>query len=188
MFYEWSPRDNAVCAQVEVTSTICISFTCHSQFSPSPATSRIDFMLLYKYRTQMDPQYVEFQKTQSESRISTLHLQLSKVKATSDSMQPHVLYSPWNSPGQNTGVGSRSLLQRIFPIQGLNPSLPHCRQILYQLSHQGSPWLSLTAVRSHAFQFKPEPAVNAGIRRWHSKKFSQKKRIISFLTRIPSLY
>ena len=44
-----------------------------------------------------------------------------------------------NSPGQNTGVGSLSLLQRIFPTHGLNPGLPHCRQILYQLSHQGSP-------------------------------------------------
>ena len=50
-----------------------------------------------------------------------------------------ILYSPWNSPGQNTGVGSLSLLQGIFPTQGLSPGLPHCRQILYQLSHQGSP-------------------------------------------------
>ena len=49
------------------------------------------------------------------------------------------LYSPWNSPGQNTGVGSLSLLQRIFPIQGLKPSLPNCRRILSQLSHKGSP-------------------------------------------------
>ena len=49
------------------------------------------------------------------------------------------LYSPWNSLGQNAGVGSRLLLQGIFPIQGLNPGLPHCRKILYQLSHQGSP-------------------------------------------------
>ena len=49
------------------------------------------------------------------------------------------LYSPWNSPGQNAGVGSRSLLQGIFPAQGLNPVLPHCRWILYQLSHKGSP-------------------------------------------------
>ena len=47
--------------------------------------------------------------------------------------------SPWNSPGQNIGVGSLSLLQGIFQIQGLNPGLPHCRQILYQLSYQGSP-------------------------------------------------
>ena len=49
------------------------------------------------------------------------------------------LYSPWNSPGQNTGVGSLSLLQGIFPTRGSNPGLPHCRWILYQLSHQGSP-------------------------------------------------
>ena len=49
------------------------------------------------------------------------------------------IYSPWNSPGQNTGVGSLSLLQRIFPTQGSNLGLPHCRWILYQLSHKGSP-------------------------------------------------
>ena len=46
---------------------------------------------------------------------------------------------PWNSPGQNTGVGSLSLLQGIFSTQGSNPGLPHCTWILYQLSHQGSP-------------------------------------------------
>ena len=57
----------------------------------------------------------------------------------SDSLQPRGLYSPWNSPDQNTGVGRLSLLQGIFPIQGSNPGLPHCRQILYQLSHKGSP-------------------------------------------------
>ena len=54
-------------------------------------------------------------------------------------MWPHGLYSPWNSAGQNTGVGSLSLLQGIFLTQGSNPGLPHCRQILYQLSHKGSP-------------------------------------------------
>ena len=47
--------------------------------------------------------------------------------------------SPWNSPGQNTGVGSLSLLQEIFPTQGWNLGLPHYRWILYQLSHKGSP-------------------------------------------------
>ena len=57
----------------------------------------------------------------------------------SDSLQPHGLYSPWNTPGQNTGVSSLSLLQEIFPTQGSNPGPPHCRQILYQLSHKGSP-------------------------------------------------
>ena len=56
----------------------------------------------------------------------------------SDSLWPHGLYSPWNSPGQNTGVGSISLFQRFFPAQGLNLALPHCRRILYQLSHKKS--------------------------------------------------
>ena len=44
-----------------------------------------------------------------------------------------------DSPGKNTGVGSHSLLQGIFPTRGSNPGLLHCRQILYHLSHQGSP-------------------------------------------------
>ena len=44
-----------------------------------------------------------------------------------------------DSLGKNTGAGCHALLQRIFPIQGLNPGLPHCRWILYHLSHQGSP-------------------------------------------------
>jgi len=57
----------------------------------------------------------------------------------SDSLQPHGLYSPWNSSGQSTGVGSLSLLQGIFPTQELNPGLPHCRWILYQLIHKRSP-------------------------------------------------
>ena len=52
------------------------------------------------------------------------------------------LYSPWNSPGQSTGVGSLSLPQGIFPAQGLNPGLLVCRRILYQLSHQLSPLVS----------------------------------------------
>ena len=51
----------------------------------------------------------------------------------------HGIYIPWNSPGQNTGVASLSLLQEIFPTQGLIPGLLHCKQILYQLSHKGSP-------------------------------------------------
>ena len=57
----------------------------------------------------------------------------------SSSLQPHGLYSLWNSPGQNIRVGSLSLLQEIFPTQGLNPGLLHCTWILYQLSHKGSP-------------------------------------------------
>ena len=68
----------------------------------------------------------------------------------SDSLWPRDCNSPGCSvqgfsPGKNTEGGCHALLQRIFPTQGLNPSLPHCRWIFYWLSHQGSrllwvPW------------------------------------------------
>ena len=81
--------------------------------------------------------------TRTHGHVSiNLYLQKRKWSEShsvmSDSLWPCGLYSPWNSPGQNTGVGSLSLLQGILPIQGLNPGLPHCRQILCQLSHHGS--------------------------------------------------
>ena len=57
----------------------------------------------------------------------------------SDSLLHQGLYSPWNSLGQNAGVDNLTLLQGIFPTQRSKPSLPHCRRILYQLSHKGSP-------------------------------------------------
>ena len=63
---------------------------------------------------------------------------LKVAQSCVNSVQLHGLCSPRNSPGQNTGVGSRSLLQGIFTTQGSNPGLPHCRKILYQLSHQGN--------------------------------------------------
>ena len=62
-----------------------------------------------------------------------------KVAQLCLSLAAHGLYSPWNSPSQDTGVGSLSFLQGTFPNQGLNPGLPHCRWIHYKLSNQGSP-------------------------------------------------
>ena len=66
-----------------------------------------------------------------------------------------------NSPGKNTGMSCHALLQGNFPIPGSNPGLPHCRQILYHVSPQGSPrileWL--------AYPFSgdlPEPEVSPG--------------------------
>ena len=53
-------------------------------------------------------------------------------------LQPARLLCPWDFPGKNTGVGCHFLLQEIFLTQGLNQGLPHCRQTLYRLSHQGS--------------------------------------------------
>ena len=73
----------------------------------------------------------------------------------SDSLWPHGLYSPWNSQVQNTGVGSLSLFQGIFPTQGSNPGLPHCRGILYQLSHKGNPrileWVAYSISRGSSW-------------------------------------
>ena len=54
-------------------------------------------------------------------------------------LQPTRLLCPWDFPGKNTGVGCHFLLQGIFPTQGSNSGLLHCRQILYHLRHQGSP-------------------------------------------------
>ena len=70
-----------------------------------------DFFLKY---------FVEFTvKSESQNR-----------SVMSISLQPHGLHRPWNSLGQNTGVGSRSLLQGIFPTQESNPGLLHCSRIL----------------------------------------------------------
>ena len=79
----------------------------------------------------------------------------------SNPLRPHGLYSPWNSPGQNTGVGSLSLLQGIFSTQGSNPGLPHCKWTLYQLSHQGSPSI-LEWVASSFSSRSSQPGIEPG--------------------------
>ena len=69
--------------------------------------------------------------------MTSFNIDLSESRSVmSDCLRPHGLYSSWNSPGQNTGVGSFSLLQGIFPIQGSSQGLSHCGWILYQLSHR----------------------------------------------------
>ena len=73
----------------------------------------------------------------------------------SDSLQP------WNSPGLITGVGTLSLLQGIFPTQGLNPGLPHCRRILYQLSHKRCPRI-LEGVAYPSPADLPDPGIKSG--------------------------
>ena len=75
---------------------------------------------------------------------------------------------PSKPPGKpkNTGVGSLSFLQGIVPTQELNPGLPHCRQILYQLSYQGSPDL------------RPRKAFLALVLRYVMQYFSRAANII----------
>ena len=84
-----------------------------------------------------------------------------KVAQLCPTLWPQFPYSPWNSPGQNTGGGSCSLLQGIFPTQGLNPGLPHCRRILQQLSHQGSPRI-LERVAYPFSRGLPDPGIKPG--------------------------
>ena len=76
--------------------------------------------------------------TKSESEVAQLCPTL--CNPTDCSLLGRLLH-PWDFPGKNTGVDCHFLLQEIFPIQGLNPGLRHCRQTLYRLSHQGSPLL-----------------------------------------------
>ena len=76
--------------------------------------------MLYTYQMYFDNDDAANNKNESENH-----------SVVSDSLQPHGLYSPWNSPDQKTGLGSLSLLQGIFPTQELNPGLLHWRCILY---------------------------------------------------------
>ena len=69
--------------------------------------------------------------------------------AVSDCLWPHGLYSPRDSPGQNTGVGCHALLQGIFPTRGSNLHLPYCRQILYRPNHLGNPICPLGSAIFH---------------------------------------
>ena len=87
------------------------------------------------------PEHAE-QTTLSLARRALIYQGESESRSVmSDSLRPHGLHSPWNSAGQDTGVGGLSLLQGIFPTQGLNPGLPHCRITLslaqWALIYQG---------------------------------------------------
>ena len=90
---------------------------------------------MYKI-TQIESYRAEIQpwKLIGKSSSSALHPNASQVKMKIPQSCPILCNptdSPWNSPGQNTGVGSCSPLQLLFPAQGSNPDLPHCRQIVY---------------------------------------------------------
>ena len=79
----------------------------------------------------------------SHSSLCCVVLSRCRVRLFSTPWLQPTRICPWDSPGKNTGVGCHFLLQGIFPNQGLNPGLLHCRRIHYQLSYQGSPHSSL---------------------------------------------
>ena len=73
----------------------------------------------------------------------------------SDSLQPHGLYSPWNSPGQNTGVGSLSLLQGIFPNPGIEPRSPAWQAGSLPAEPPGKPICCKVTIKIHLAKHTP---------------------------------
>ena len=140
------PKDKCVCVltcAIMETPTLCDPVTVACQSPLSMEFSRQEYWSGLLFPTPGD---LPNPGIKPESPVSPAlaggFLESESHSGVSDSLQPHGLNSPWNSPGQNTGVGSLSLLQGIFPTPGLNPGL-HCRRILDQLSHKGSPADSL---------------------------------------------
>ena len=107
-----------------------------------PVVSRREYSHGTFYEQELDI-YASLKVKWSESR-----------SVVSNSLRPHGLCSPWISPGQNTGVGTLSLLQGIFPTQESNRGLLHCRRILYQLS-PGEYNLSLVINKNHFYFLSP---------------------------------
>ena len=99
--------------------------------------SWIPFRACWRSRAAAAQKSVPAEVKRSEVKVaqpcSTLCSEVKVAQSCSTLCDP---MDPWNSPGQNTGVGSLSLLQGIFPTQGSNLGLLHCVQILYQLSHK----------------------------------------------------
>ena len=88
-----------------------------------------------------------------------------KVKATQScpTLRPHGLYSPWNSPGQNTGVGSLSLLQGILPTQGWNPASPALQAYSLPAEPPGKPKNTGVGSLSLLQQILPTQGLNRGL-------------------------
>ena len=113
-------------------------------------------------------------KKQDSTLSCLLYCAVLNHSVMSDFFWPHRLCSPpgssvyGDSPGKNIGVGCHALLQGIFPVQGSNPGLLHCRQILYHLSHQGSP--SCLQEMNFIYKHKNKLKVEWWRKRYHEKR------------------
>ena len=126
----WQPSVISPCFSGWPGSSPCCFF---DKWFFSPFISGYIFSLLWRV--------TKIQNSHSKKSCFLLLQLLCKSESRSvmsSSLWPHKLYNPGDSLGQNTGVSSLSLLQGIFPAQGSNPGLLHCRQILPQLSHKGN--------------------------------------------------
>ena len=105
---------------------------------------KMEKIIAFPLRVVMRFIWVKVYKSIQNNVWQNVSLFSVSFSVVSNSLRPHRLYPArllwsWNSPSKNIGVGIHSLPQEIFLTQGSNPGLPHCRQILYHLSHQGSP-------------------------------------------------
>ena len=123
------------------------------QESPGPARNLLPQELPstrnYLLQEPPGPPARPVEDAQCSSRVTSCSVRHRKENESasrpvmSDSLWPHGLWPsrhlcPWDSPGKNPGVSCHALLQGIFPTQGSNVGLSHCRQALYRLSHQSS--------------------------------------------------
>ena len=143
-FTNWARRE------AHIINTVINSMAWVNKFNQLKCSFEIDILLpqsfkmksfLLKEVNQLDQHGCKYYR----EMFSWYSMQLKESESVShsvvsNSLQPHWLYSPWNSPGQNTGMSSLSLLQGSSqprdPTQGSNPGLLHCRQILHQLSQE----------------------------------------------------
>ena len=136
------------CSFFTFTKTISLNFeySIHPSTWVSLGVIQKDYKSLYLYivlrtqtksslRSQGSMNHKCHERKQKESEVA----QSCPTLCGPHGLQPTRLLHPQDSPGKNTGVGCHFLLQGIFPTQGSNPGLPHCRQTLFPLSHQGSP-------------------------------------------------
>ena len=127
-----------------VCMTLCDPMTVACQASLSMEFSRQEYWSGLPFSEDLPNPGIkpECAALQADSLLSEPPEVLHSVM--SDSLQSNGLYPtrllcPWDFPGKHTGVGCHFLLQRIFLTQGSNPGFPHCRQMLYRLSHREAP-------------------------------------------------
>ena len=109
------------CSACKSCPTLCYSLDCST-----PGSSVLHYLL---ESAQIHVHWIDRKWKEGGVKVKWKSLSSDRLSATPGQ----------NSPGQNTRMGSLSLLQGIFPTQGWNPGLLHCRQIVYQLSHKRSP-------------------------------------------------
>ena len=165
-WWPWSPRLWVTCSLPKPPFSSGYSTPCNISFSILTDLQLATRLFLQVHSSwRAIPQAFLIQRIENNlNDIKTIKYTVTKKwkwkwsrSVMLDSLRPHELQPtrllyPWDSPGKNTGVGCHFLLQGIFPTKGSNTGLPHCRQTLYRLSHQGSPRCSqcvlLTGIHS----------------------------------------